>query len=239
MSIWVLASARSGSTFLAKIISNAIDQSLDEEFSSRKKYQNIQDFQNNPCKNAKVLHIQFNRIFYPDTKFHPDPSVEPERHLIKPSKQDRIFVEQYVQPTYIHLTRDPIDQALSYYMTTLASDNQSYFYMNSKSMQKRFSNKDIPRNDKKARSMYLSVKEFNNIWDHFLDGTNCVKIDYDNLNDNEDETIDRLACVLKVANNRILSSIDKSNAEIFETAKSHKKYLLYKEWFRQVINDIL
>lgn len=240
MSTWILCSARSGSTYLAKILSELVGEPFPEAFSAGGKYHTKCDFEIEPCNYAKVLHIQFNRLFHPVEPFDPDPSKQAVRHLIRPTADDRMTVERYVQPSYIKLRRDPVNQACSYYIASIANDlsDESFFYIDNPNKQKRLQNINITKDDDRATRMMTVVQSFNSIWDDYINDSDCLTLVYENLDARHPSTIRELADFTSKSVTEVHEAMDVVDMKLYKAATSRPDIESYKQWMREIAKNI-
>jgi len=135
---------------------------------------------------CKVLHVHLNRIFY-RTNFLQDVSPEHEIQFMKPTKECRLFIESCLPGVrFVFINRvDTIAQAVSYCLAAEISKikGHSFFQMNSKEQQTEFQNTIVSVSDETLFSFFKVCIAYRNVWDDFLEGSNCFKINYEDISE--------------------------------------------------------
>lgn len=240
---WILAHPRSGSTYLTRLLNNTQifdDQRFDEYFSSRYEYDGIESLIKNPCKNCKVLHVQFNRVFNHGGMRLIDP-ISNECQIELPDKNIRIEIEKIFNIKYVRLTRNIIDTITSYYIASKSNEminERSFFVINNQKDQHILCNLDIPFDIELLEKIYKATIHYDKIWNDFLDGVEYLPIDYNEL---AGRPLEVLVDVLEHFNLRIrkemlLKSIKDTELSIYRAASIRDDIDIFKSWVTSYVN---
>lgn len=194
--IWILATPRSGSTYLSELLncSAKLTTPFAEHLSYKSGYRgDLEALALNPPQHCKVLHVQLNRITGHAGAALSDPLFDPCQTKA-PSRDTRERLERKNNFCYIRIRRNFLDSLCSYYMSAVANAEigRSVFTLSNSEDQKKFQHSRIKRDKKLAQRLSCVVRNYYSIWDEFVDGIYVYEVKYESLLINPSYELSRL-----------------------------------------------
>lgn len=179
-------------------------------------FNSVDEFLECPCPTAKVIFHQYIEAFG-RVKNKYEPGWYTEQHdqdlcnrII--TKYNRRFIEAILpEIQFIHLTRDPVSQAVSLYF---ARETKKYHIYDETSL-KSYLDAKIEINEEKLLQAYQHAKQYHSIWSDFA--KNAIQINYNSLVTNPVTTVELLLNTLNIE-----ADAEKSVKKSLENPRIHR-----------------
>ena len=241
---WILCTPRTGSSFLCELLNNS-GSFPEMKHNSLKNYRcplekgqafsewcrlydGFYDFIENPPPYSKIIFHQFFEVMNNISKekrygvgFYKE-KYDNEKAIKISKKYSAKYIMNSIFPDikYILLKRNPISNAVSIYFSRITKKYHIYDY----NSLKEYLNSKIEIDDFKLLKCYKDSKLNNNIWLNFLGKEKFLSINYDDLINKTEDTLENISDYIGISINykNVISKINK-NPRIFRMTRDESK----------------